>query len=1422
MQFLLGSRFKRPTAALLPIFLLALLAPSLGLAQVVYTYDAVPSPGAITDNACTAVTINVPDSFNVGNAQVGVGVDVTHTWRGDLSIQVDPPEAGEGNRTVLGASGGDRDNLRIMLSTNSDTTATDDGDNDAAGQTVRYRRLMQYTTNPFDDNNTNHPVNGDWVIRVCDGANGDTGTFNSVRLVLRHDAGTAPNQCGTKTSFAWGGFANNAVFTSTSTRGITLSQGGTSGEAPNDSNTGAAELSFRIHTSTTLGGVAPHYFFSMNTTGDTEASIEYTDLVFNVPVYGLTLTGLDIDRGNNAYEDYFRVDGFGVDDATTVPKQVSIVNTGNLAFAGDWVEADNSAVDTGTDGNVAYTFAGPVRRVRVAYAQGDQPATNSDNQWVGISGLSYCGFDFGDAPNVYDTNYASGGARHALSSRAVYMGTVPDGETDGVAGSAANTDGADEAGSLTFPTVVSTPTPHFECAWAGGTYSTAPGELCFTVNVTNTSGSGAQLVGWVDLNNDGDFLDANERSLPRLGGFVGGAEGDNTFTTPNIPDGVINTTRVLVWSGLPGPVLLSQSYLRLRITTDSSFMSDASPQPVGEVSDGEVEDHLLPASTLPVTLASVRSTVVAGQVEVNFTTASETDHVGFTIEERDGSGWKILHDLVASDSSTSTEVRSYAVRLPSVPASGSFYIADHDIRGRRTVHGPFAVGASIGQDLSADRFDWTATAAEVAQARGHAGRVAAGKLWVTTPGFHRVTAAQLVGAGVDLLGVPVDRIAITFRGRGVPRRVVPADGEFGADSYIDFLASEDSSLYTREFPYLIKADGVGVIAIDRNERLADEEQSVWYWAESTYAPDRIYNASSPTSDPWFAVSLLGRPGSAATLQRTLSVSALAADVDFAELSAELTGITNWDGPQADHHVQLQSNGQLLQDERFDGVVATTLRARLPLFGDGNLDVRVVVPGDTGYSYDMNYVEALHLRYPRLPRAESGRLWIGALQSPTRFFDEGGGDNFADSHLVSGFEGPDSVPGFRVDGLASGEVVAYVGRGDDWDWLVHSSATHDGTVLVPSDSGSSYWVSNTSGLLDARIEPMAAIEDIVDGEADYLIVSPGVFLGELQPLIDLQQARGLRTRVVDLQQIYDQFNHSVPEAVAIQRFLDRAAPATGAKYVLLVGGDTYDYKNFLGTGSISMVPTQYAKVGESVTFAPVDALYADPDRDGAPEFALGRLPVRSIAELRAMLAKLVAVESRSGERKLMLVAQAADEDGAYAEISDAFASTLPDEWNTTRGYVDSLGTAGTRALLLAALNADYDLLSYVGHSAPSQWSFDPILTSADILNATGAPVDLVVQWGCWNSYFVSPSANTLAHRFLNTAGHGAAGVVGVTSLTELESHEALGQRLYPELAAGTRVGDALRFAKMHLAIEGERYRDILMTATLLGDPAMPIR
>jgi len=198
--------------------------------------------------------------------------------------------------------------------------------------------------------------------------------------------------------------------------------------------------------------------------------------------------------------------------------------------------------------------------------------------------------DFGDAPDSYGTLSVNNGPRHGIPNFDEVAGTAPlmlgstiSHETDGQPGPLADGDSDDGVTSL-LPYRVE---GGRVCTGTLGTYTTQPNEHCAVVSTTNSGTADAQVVGWLDANGSGDFLDAGERSVP----LNHPAVDDGTFTTGNSPAG---TTRdvIVVWQALPS-VIPSTTYIRFRVTRDPSFFSDTSPQPTGAVIDGETEDYRL-------------------------------------------------------------------------------------------------------------------------------------------------------------------------------------------------------------------------------------------------------------------------------------------------------------------------------------------------------------------------------------------------------------------------------------------------------------------------------------------------------------------------------------------------------------------------------------------------------------------------------------------------------------------------------------------------------------------------------------------------------------------------------------------------------------------------------------------------------------
>ena len=111
-------------------------------------------------------------------------------------------------------------------------------------------------------------------------------------------------------------------------------------------------------------------------------------------------------------------------------------------------------------------------------------------------------------------------------------------------------------------------------------------------------------------------------------------------------------------------------------------------------------------------------------------------------------------------------------------------------------------------------------------------------------------------------------------------------------------------------------------------------------------------------------------------------------------------------------------------------------------------------------------------------------------------------------------------------------------------------------------------------------------------------------------------------------------------------------------MLLVGADSYDYRDYLGTDSISFIPTLYGDVGVGqISWSPIDPAFVDIDRDQVPDLALGRFPVATWTSWRAAIAQ--------GDQATRRTATAVfASDTGYGATTDEIAASLPTGYEVT--------------------------------------------------------------------------------------------------------------------------------------------------------------
>lgn len=674
---------------------------------------------------------------------------------------------------------------------------------------------------------------------------------------------------------------------------------------------------------------------------------------------------------------------------------------------------------------------------------------------------------------------------------------------------------------------------------------------------------------------------------------------------------------------------------------------------------------------------------------------------------------------------------------------------------------------------------------------------------VNRTGITRVTYEEILSAGLDLNGTPADHILVANGTLSIPINVHTADpaGAFGPEAYIEFHAEALDSLYTDTNVYTLQVSQAAIAHIPALTDGPDLElvPPTAYAASATTHRQLKYDSTAPSRDPWGDTQMLTYTTST-SWDFALQADGLSDPAAPASLILTVWGITDW--PQTpDHHLIASLNGTSIGDVTFDGHVEKTFSFPIPgnILTAGTNSLRLTLLGDLGASYDMVTLDQYTLTYRRTFSAVDGSLTFTATGKL-----------------------------FQVGDLPGGDVSVY--RRDDTGFVrlanvqVQPSGTTYTAFFAGEDREATYYVSTADSIHTPVLE-MTRPKVNLDQPAQYLIISHPDLIAELAPFIEAKQAQGLTVSMVNVDDLYDQYAYGVFDPEAIRRYIAHAAQDLGTQYVLLVGADSFDYRNRLGLDSLAYIPSLYTAVG-STQSVPADPLYTDIDNDAIPDLPIGRFPVHNTAELSLLINKTLTFASRTYANNALYVS-----DQGYMGDSNNLAARLTPGWAIQKIILDQIPAADGHTQLLAALNSNASLVNYLGHSSPATWGpagfFDTAM--ARTLANAGRPF-VVMTWGCYGITVNDPRTNSLAQSLLFSGEQGAAAIMGSPTSTGRYPEQVMALLFSPLVAQpGLSLGMAIQQAKTQYVdyannsgmTPAER-ADILLTWTLMGDPALVIQ
>ena len=366
------------------------------------------------------------------------------------------------------------------------------------------------------------------------------------------------------------------------------------------------------------------------------------------------------------------------------------------------------------------------------------------------------------------------------------------------------------------------------------------------------------------------------------------------------------------------------------------------------------------------------------------------------------------------------------------------------------------------------------------------------------------------------------------------------------------------------------------------------------------------------------------------------------------------------------------------------------------------------------------------------------------------------------------------------------------------------------------------------------------------QADYIIISHNNFINTIQPLATFRRSQGLSVKVVDIEEVYDQFNHGIFNPLAIQKFLRHAYlhwRTPKPTYVLLVGDAHYDYKS----ATVQLyrevlnrdydlhpiyVPTFHGWAPASGETAMDHHFVTVSGDDPLPDMFIGRLPVQSTHELDAMVKKIIDYEAKhqpgSWQGRMMQVA-----DNAVNNVGDEIFERnseqlieeyIPVGYDTRKVYLRQIESPErANQTIISTIDEGVLVVEYSGHGGTQTWADEGILRIADAENLQNAHLPFIITTTCLNGQFDQPlqfGQRSLSEQFL-MGGTGAIGVLSATRLTFATVNAAFDRNLFTSIftvkpsTLGAIVADA---KTQFMTTAPQLWIPTAAQYTLFGDPA----
>ena len=793
------------------------------------------------------------------------------------------------------------------------------------------------------------------------------------------------------------------------------------------------------------------------------------------------------------------------------------------------------------------------------------------------------------------------------------------------------------------------------------------------------------------------------------------------------------------------------------------------------------------------------------------------------------------------------------------------------------------------------------------------------KLYIDETGIYKVTATSLkTDWGIDLIGVDPRKLRLTHGEREIPIYVSGAgDRRFDAEDAIYFLAHSSTdpesphkkNAYTIWNIYWLSVVSEGqnpsrqqnsrVAQIDASPSDATAVQVPTFRSRVVFEEDHLTNnlefvhpeiVSGGEKHKWFdALDFwfwdgIKNSSEIGELRLEFPLYDIAKSFDPPQIQVVLQG-----GTPETHEIYAAVNSVRIDHPIWESQAQVTISENLRVWNNlkdaaqGEMNVLSLTRIDTTIEEDTTrypyhvYLNRFWIDYTRLFLAVDDQLRFGTpikTGPSSKNGDEKRG--VINQFRIDAFLNPD-ISVFETDGntltaklqgvdvtrhATTGEMQARLRALNSGDLRAVPNSTYTATFQLP-DTRTTEFIAVSDAALRTPVQietvPPSDLRSTLNG-ADYIIVVHARFREAADRLANWRstsQGGGYRTKVVDINDIYNTFGDGKVHPVWIKNFLTYAynnwtPPALS--YLVFLGDGTYDFRGIdkeihsEPPEVAGYIPSHYITT-DSFGRTSADHWYATVSgHDEFVDFYVGRLSVETVEEADTVIDKIISYEGQrpngAWRRRIISVADdevsnpgdhifkkslneiAKDHTRLGYETVEIYLEDVIDEVEANpEQFSDALPRSVAKDRIIKALGEGAAIAQYAGHGGRIVWTHEIIFDNASVDKVQEtAQIPFMLVLSCYNGYFDAPGEPSMAEKMLRKERGGIIGMLSATRLTYGSGNEDLNRIIFDMLFQRDirQLGPLSFDSKLeYLLTEGTSQLDIMLEYTLFGDPALRI-